>query len=97
MLGLGFLIFREMRIDNPIVNFRVLGERNFAAVAASSSSVPTRVLYAASTSLPGLLQSAVRLRRLRLGTGAVALRVVRRPDDAGRRLLSSVGASTPAG
>ena len=30
VLGLGFLIFREMRIDNPIVNFRVLGERNFA-------------------------------------------------------------------
>src|SRR6516164_4990521 len=31
VLGLGTLIFREMRISNPIVNFRVLGERNFAA------------------------------------------------------------------
>src|SRR5438128_1569381 len=28
VLGLGLLIFREMRIANPIVNFRVLGERN---------------------------------------------------------------------
>src|SRR5258708_2613044 len=30
VLGLGFLIFREMRIKNSIVNFRVLGERNLA-------------------------------------------------------------------
>ena len=30
VLGLGLLIFREMRIANPIINFRVLGERNFA-------------------------------------------------------------------
>src|SRR5438105_1201442 len=30
VLGLGLLIFREMRIPNPIVNFRVLGERNLA-------------------------------------------------------------------
>src|SRR5690242_8464926 len=31
VLGLVGLIFREMRISNPIVNFRVLGERNLAA------------------------------------------------------------------
>src|SRR5499427_8435169 len=31
VLGLGILIFREMRISNPIVNFRPLSERNFAA------------------------------------------------------------------
>ena len=30
--GAGFLIFREMRIANPIVNFRVLGERNFGGL-----------------------------------------------------------------
>src|SRR6202047_4776932 len=30
VVGLGFLLLREMRIANPIVNFRVLGERNFA-------------------------------------------------------------------
>src|SRR5262245_53637618 len=26
VLGLGFLIFRQLRINNPIINFRVLGE-----------------------------------------------------------------------
>src|SRR5690349_12304425 len=29
--GLGFLVYREMRIGNPVVNFRPLGERNLAA------------------------------------------------------------------
>jgi DHA2 family multidrug resistance protein len=56
VLGLGCLIFREMRIANPIVNFRVLGERN---LAASSIIIfcAYAVLYASSTSLPGLLQA----------------------------------------
>jgi DHA2 family multidrug resistance protein len=56
VLGLGSLIYREMRIANPVVNFRVLGERN---LAASSIIIfcAFAVLYAASTSLPGLLQS----------------------------------------
>src|SRR5262249_43819694 len=31
VLGLGFLIYRELRISNPVVNFRPLGERNLAA------------------------------------------------------------------
>src|SRR5262249_42968483 len=31
VLGLVCLIFREMRISNPVVNFRPLGERNLAA------------------------------------------------------------------
>jgi DHA2 family multidrug resistance protein len=56
VLGLGCLIFREMRIGNPIVNFRVLGERNFAA-SCIIIFCAYAVLYGASTSLPGLLQS----------------------------------------
>ena len=56
VLGLGCLIFREMRIDNPIVNFRVLGERNLAA-ASIIIFCAYAVLYACGTSLPGLLQS----------------------------------------
>src|SRR6516164_2925891 len=56
VLGLGILIFREMRIDNPIVNFRVLGERNLAA-ASIIIFCAYAVLYASSTSLPGLLQA----------------------------------------
>src|SRR5262249_45008884 len=56
VLGLGFLIFRQLRINNPIINFRVLGERNFA-VSCIIIFCAYGVLYAASTSLPGLLQS----------------------------------------
>ncbi len=41
---------------NPVVNFRPLVERNFA-VSASSFFARIAVLYGASTSLPGLLQS----------------------------------------
>ncbi len=56
VLGLGFLIYREMRIKNPIVNFRVLGERNLAMSCIILSGA-FAVLYAASFSLPNLLQA----------------------------------------
>ncbi|HLN32400.1 MAG TPA: DHA2 family efflux MFS transporter permease subunit [Gemmataceae bacterium] len=56
VLGLGFLIFREMRIGNPVVNFRPLGERNFAACCVIIFCAYA-VLYGYTTSLPGLLQS----------------------------------------
>ena len=56
VLGLGSLVFREMRIANPVVNFRPLGERNFA-VCSIIIFCAFGVLYGASTSLPGLLQS----------------------------------------
>jgi DHA2 family multidrug resistance protein len=53
---LGLLIFREMRIANPVVNFRPLRERN---LAASSIIIfcAYGVLYGASVTLPSLLQS----------------------------------------
>ena len=56
VLGLGSLIFWEMRIANPVVNFRPLGERNLAA-SCTIIFCAYAVLYGASTSLPGLLQS----------------------------------------
>jgi DHA2 family multidrug resistance protein len=56
VLGLGFLIFREMRIKNPIVNFRVLGERNLAISCIIIFSAYA-VLYANSISLPAMLQA----------------------------------------
>ncbi len=56
VLGLGGLIFRELRIRNPVINFRPLGERNFAASCVIIFCA-FAVLYGASTSLPGLLQS----------------------------------------
>ncbi len=54
--GLGFLLYREMRIANPIVNFRVLKERNFTMCCVIIFCT-FAVLYAASISLPALLQT----------------------------------------
>jgi DHA2 family multidrug resistance protein len=56
VFGLGFLIYWEMRFANPVVNFRPLGERNLAA-SCIIIFCAFGVLYGASTSLPGLLQS----------------------------------------
>ena len=50
------LVFRELRIANPVVNFRPLAERNLA-MSSIIIFCAYGVLYAASTSLPGLLQS----------------------------------------
>ena len=56
VLAFGFLVFRELRIKNPVVNFRPLKERNFA-MSCIIIFCAYGVLYAASISLPGLLQS----------------------------------------
>ena len=56
VVGLGALIFREMRIANPVVNFRPLGERNLAASSVIIFCA-YGVLYGASVCLPSLLQS----------------------------------------
>ena len=56
VLSLGGLIFREMRIANPVVNFRPMGERNLAASSVIIFCA-YGVLYGASVSLPSLLQS----------------------------------------
>ena len=56
VLGLIALIFWELRHPSPVVNFRPLRERNFAACCVIIFCA-FAVLYAASTSLPALLQS----------------------------------------
>src|SRR4051812_44422470 len=56
VLGLGSLIVRELRITNPVIDFRPFSERNFAACCVIAFCA-YGVLYGASTSLPGLLQS----------------------------------------
>ena len=56
VVGLIALIFWELRHPNPVVNFRPLRERNFAACCVIIFCA-FAVLYAASTSLPALLQS----------------------------------------
>ena len=63
VLGLGGLIFREMRIANPVVNFRPLGERNFAA-SCIIIFCAYAVLYGASMTPAVLAPVPVRLRRL---------------------------------
>jgi DHA2 family multidrug resistance protein len=55
-VGLVGLIFWELHHRNPVVNFRPLRERNFAACCIIIFCAYL-ALYAASTSLPGLLQS----------------------------------------
>ena len=56
VLGLIALIFWELRHPSPVVNFRPLRERNFAACCFIIFCA-FAILYAASTSLPALLQS----------------------------------------
>jgi DHA2 family multidrug resistance protein len=55
-VGFAFLFFREMRIESPLVNFRVLAERNLA-VSCLVIFFAYAVLYAATFSLPNLLQT----------------------------------------
>jgi MFS transporter, DHA2 family, multidrug resistance protein len=55
-LGLGTLIWREMRIANPLINFRTLADRNFS-VCCLVIFCAFASLYANTTALPALLQS----------------------------------------
>jgi MFS transporter, DHA2 family, multidrug resistance protein len=56
VVGLVGLVIWELRSPNPVVNFRPLAERNFAACCVIIFCAYA-VLYGSSTSLPGLLQS----------------------------------------
>lgn len=55
-LGLTFLIVRELRVANPLINFRVLAERNLRSCCIIIFCAYA-VLYANTTTLPGLLQT----------------------------------------
>ena len=56
VVSLGVLIRRELRITHPLINFRTLADRNFRACCIIIFCT-FGVLYANTTSLPGLLQS----------------------------------------
>jgi DHA2 family multidrug resistance protein len=56
LLALGGLLYREMRFTSPVINFRVLRDRNFAASCIIIFS-SFAVLYAATVALPALLQT----------------------------------------
>jgi MFS transporter, DHA2 family, multidrug resistance protein len=66
MLALTGLIFWEMHNRSPVVNFRPLQERNFSACCVIIFCAYA-VLYGASTSLPGLLQSLFGYNALKAG------------------------------
>jgi DHA2 family multidrug resistance protein len=53
---LGALIYRELRIANPLINFRTLLDRNFRSCCVIIFCA-FGVLYANTTALPALLQS----------------------------------------
>jgi MFS transporter, DHA2 family, multidrug resistance protein len=55
-LGLGGLLYRELTFVSPVVNFRVLRERNFTVSCVIIFSAYS-VLYAATVALPGMLQT----------------------------------------
>jgi DHA2 family multidrug resistance protein len=56
VVGLAALVFRELRIANPVVNFRPLVERNFRA-SCLIIFCAFGILYAATVALPSLLQA----------------------------------------
>ena len=64
--GLIALIFWELRHRNPVVNFRVLGERNFAACCIIIFCAYL-ALFAGTKSLLGLLQTLFGYDALRPG------------------------------
>jgi DHA2 family multidrug resistance protein len=56
VFGLCALVFRELRIANPLINFRTLADRNFRSCCVIIFCT-FGVLYANTTSLPALLQT----------------------------------------
>jgi DHA2 family multidrug resistance protein len=64
--GLLLLTLREMRIAQPIINFRVLGERNLA-VSCIILFLVFAVVYGTSVALPSLLQELFGYDALRSG------------------------------
>jgi DHA2 family multidrug resistance protein len=56
LVSLVTLIVRQLRIANPLINFRTLSDRNFRSCCIIIFCA-YGVLYANSTTLPGLLQS----------------------------------------
>ena len=66
VVGLILLIVREMRCAHPIIDFRVLGERNFS-VSCVIMFLAFAVVYCASIALPSLLQGLFGYDALRSG------------------------------
>ena len=94
--GLVTLIYRELRIADPVVNFRPLRERNFAACCIIIFCA-YGVLYGASTSLPALLQTLFGYDAYHSGLVLVPFRHLLDCRPARRGHACSVGESMRAG
>jgi MFS transporter, DHA2 family, multidrug resistance protein len=66
VVGLAVLVWYEMRIAAPIINFRVLGERNLAISCIILFSA-FAVLYGASVAVPAMLQALFNYDALQAG------------------------------
>ncbi len=71
VLCLGSLVYRELRIANPLINFRTLLDRNFRACCIIIFCA-FGVLYANTTALPALLQSLFGYDATTSGTGPLS-------------------------
>ena len=83
VLGLGCLIFRETRIASPVVNFRPLLRAQLRGLLHHHFLCLRRSIRRQHVAA-GPASVLVRLRRLRLGTGAVAVGSLLHCDDGGR-------------
>ena len=83
-----------MRIKNPILNFRVLRDRNLWTCCVIIFCVYA-ILYAASFSLPNLLQTLFTYDALAAGSGNVPIGDDRGRRDAIRRLPIGTGGRWP--
>ena len=84
VVGLVALILWELRHRNPVVNFRALGERNFAACCIIIFCAYL-ALFAGTKSLLGLLQALFGYDALTTGLVMSPAGILRRPGDADRR------------
>lgn len=66
VVGLGLLIFRELRVASPIINFRVLRDRNLS-MGCIILFFAFAVVYGASIALPSMLQELFGYDALRSG------------------------------
>ena len=89
------LIYRELRIANPLINFRTLRDRNFRACCIIIFCA-FGVLYANTVTLPALLQSLFGYDATTSGLVLSPAGVLRRHDALRRRHRCWRAASTRA-
>ena len=89
VLGLALLIYQEMRTASPIINFRVLRDRNLS-LSCIIMFCAFAVLYCSCIALPVAAPVPVRLRRASFGNDDVALgRLLHGGDDRRRGAAGS--------